>query len=235
MSLRLNQERNAVGRGGTDEGRSVSWIPATLWRATCARLTAQPVKTLLYNRPGQSKANMDATSIAAPIQAVTAPELSTGSTNANVEVPSPSSRAFERRSWMKYELAQRIVGRSRFLRRLTLGLFARFELLVMRGHKDREVLRSIRRSRRVAESLLSANEAFLLHSLAGPGPKPSRRRDGRVACLSRQFRANHLRGEASFARSTFSTLSPACPIPGQHETRALTRGQYAAKPVLRTV
>jgi O-methyltransferase len=127
---------------------------------------------------------------------------------------------------MKYELAQRIVGRSRFLRRLTLGLFARFELLVMRGHKDREVLRSIRRSRRVAESLLSANEAFLLHSLV----QAQSRLGGAMAELgvyqgsSAQIICEVKQACPLYLFDTFTGL----PDPGQDETRALTHGQYAA-------
>src|SRR5579862_2522624 len=67
---------------------------------------------------------------------------------------------------MKYKLAHRMVGRSRLLRRLTLGLFTRLELLLLKGHKSHTTLNTIRRCRREAESLLTGNEAFLLHSLA---------------------------------------------------------------------
>jgi O-methyltransferase len=71
-----------------------------------------------------------------------------------------------RRSWMKYGRAQRVVGGNKMLRRLTIGTFARLELLLLRGHKDHATLRTIRRCRRVAESLLTGNEAFFLFSLA---------------------------------------------------------------------
>ena len=53
-----------------------------------------------------------------------------------VEVISPATAApvppepSGQRAWMKYERAQRIVGRSRFLRRLTIGAYARFELFL---------------------------------------------------------------------------------------------------------
>src|SRR5580704_4655116 len=67
---------------------------------------------------------------------------------------------------MKYARAHRFVGRSRLARRLTLGVFTRLELLLLRGHKNRATLDTIRRCRRDAESLLTGNEAFLLHSLA---------------------------------------------------------------------
>src|ERR1700751_778366 len=71
-----------------------------------------------------------------------------------------------RRTWMKYERAQRIVSRTKLLRRFTIGLFAQVELLILKGHKDRSTVASIRRCRRGTESLLTGNEAFLLHSLA---------------------------------------------------------------------
>src|SRR5579863_7790867 len=67
---------------------------------------------------------------------------------------------------MNYARAQRTVSRSKILRRLTIGVFARLELLILSGHKDRATLHKIRLCRRDAESLLTGNEAFLLCSLA---------------------------------------------------------------------
>jgi len=67
---------------------------------------------------------------------------------------------------MKYERAQGMVSHSKFLRRLTIGLFTRLELLILKGHKNHTTLAKIRQCRRHAESLLTGNEAFLLHSLA---------------------------------------------------------------------
>ena len=73
---------------------------------------------------------------------------------------------FVRRRWMKYETAQRIVGNNKILRRITVGLFAQLELLILGGHKDPAILRAIRRCRRQSESLLTGNEAFFLYSVA---------------------------------------------------------------------
>ena len=82
----------------------------------------------------------------------------------NAKLVSPSIS--DSRKWMALERTQRIVSNSKFLRRLTVGLFARLELLILDGHKSRVTLNKIRRCRSRAESLLSGNEAFLLHSLA---------------------------------------------------------------------
>jgi O-methyltransferase len=71
-----------------------------------------------------------------------------------------------KRTWMNYERAQRIVSRSKVLRRLTIGAFARLELLILKGHKDQIAIDKIRRCRRDTESLLTGNEAFFLYSLA---------------------------------------------------------------------
>ena len=58
------------------------------------------------------------------------------------------------------------VGCNKLLRRLTIGVFARLELLILGGHKNHETLSKIKRCRRDAESLLTGNEAFFLYSLA---------------------------------------------------------------------
>ena len=60
----------------------------------------------------------------------------------------------------------RLIASSRAVRSLSIGLLARVELAFLAGHKQPDVLASIRTARRGRESLLSGNEAFTLYSLA---------------------------------------------------------------------
>lgn len=60
----------------------------------------------------------------------------------------------------------RLTGANRLLRFLSIGMLARIEMAIMSGHKQADVLASIRLARRGAESLLSSNEAFALYSMA---------------------------------------------------------------------
>jgi O-methyltransferase len=131
-----------------------------------------------------------------------------------------------RRTWMNYERAQRTVSRSKVLRRLTLGIFARLELLILRGHKDHTALGRIQRCRRNAESLLTGNEAFLLYSLA----RAQRGLDGAMAELgvyegsSAQIICEAKEDRPIYLFDTFAGL----PEPSESETRLLRRGQYSA-------
>jgi O-methyltransferase len=147
--------------------------------------------------------------------------------------PAPTATApyvaspLARTTWMTYEAAQGIVSRSRILRRLTIGLYARLEFLILRGHKNHATLNRIRRCRRMAESLLTANEAFLLHSLAGA----QRRLDGAMAELgvyegsSAQIICEAKQDRPLYLFDTFSGL----PEPGAGETRMLREGQFSAR------
>ena len=127
---------------------------------------------------------------------------------------------------MKYERAQRIVGHSKFLRCLTIGVFARLELLILKGHKNHTTLSTIRKCRRDAESLLTGNEAFLLHSLA----QAQRALDAAMAELGvYQGSSAQIICEAKgdcplYLFDTFAGL----PKPGEDETRSLRQGQYCA-------
>lgn len=130
------------------------------------------------------------------------------------------------RTWMKYERAQRIVSRTKLLRRLTIGLFAQLELLILKGHKDRSTVASIRRCRRGTESLLTGNEAFLLHSLAAAQSSFGcamaelgvyRGSSARIICEAKGNCALHL-------FDTFSGL----PNPCEGEQRMFKQGQYSA-------
>ena len=127
---------------------------------------------------------------------------------------------------MNYERAQRIISRHKLLRRLTIGLFAQLELLLLRGHKDPSTMASISRCRRESESLLTGNEAFMLHSLAaaqGSFGYPMAElgvyqgSSARIICEAKGESSLHL-------FDTFLGL----PNPSTEEGRVFTRGQFAA-------
>jgi len=142
------------------------------------------------------------------------------------QAPESFADARPSRSWMKFQRAQQIVGGSKVLRRLTIGVFARLELLLLKGHKDRAALKRIVRCRRAAESLLTGNEAFFLYSLANAQRKlfgamaelgVFQGCSARILCEAKEDRALHL-------FDTFAGL----PQPGEIETGYLKRGQFAA-------
>lgn len=60
----------------------------------------------------------------------------------------------------------RLIGSSRLVRSFSIGLLARIELAFLGGHKEADVLATIKHARKGRESLLSGNEAFMLYSLA---------------------------------------------------------------------
>lgn len=121
---------------------------------------------------------------------------------------------------------QRIVGRTRILRALSIGALARFEILLLSGHKDPRAVEALRRARRGSESLLTGNETFLLHSLAAtqarlPGEMAEvgvyQGASARVICDAKGDRALHL-------FDTFSGL----PEPAPDERAVLAREQFSA-------
>ena len=137
-------------------------------------------------------------------------------------------------TWMKHPRVQRIVGRSRLLRRCTIGLLARLELLLLAGHKDASVIATLRECRRGSESLLSGNEAFLLYSLA----RAQRRLGGAMAEVGvYQGSSARILCEAKGACplhlfDTFAGLPP----PAEREAQVLASGQFAAAlPAVRTL
>jgi O-methyltransferase len=67
--------------------------------------------------------------------------------------------------WLRNQTFQRLIGGG-WLERASVGIVARFELLGLGGHKDPEVVRLIRRVRRERRWLLTANEAYIVYSLA---------------------------------------------------------------------
>ena len=60
----------------------------------------------------------------------------------------------------------RLIAGSRTIRSLSIGLLARLELAFLAGHKQPDVLATIKTARSGRESLLSGNEAFMLYSVA---------------------------------------------------------------------
>jgi O-methyltransferase len=128
--------------------------------------------------------------------------------------------------WMKRAGLQRAVGRSRLLRRLSIGGLARLELLLLGGHKDAGVLAAIRQCRQDVESLLTGNEAFLLYALA----RAQRSLGGSMAEVG-VFEGSSAelickaKGESPLHLfDTFEGL----PQPRGSEGRVLERGQFAA-------
>lgn len=127
---------------------------------------------------------------------------------------------------MTYEAAQGIVSRNRILRRLTVGVYARLELLILRGHKCHSTLARIRRCLRQAESLLTANEAFLLYSLARAqcGLNGAMAELGVYQGSSAKIICEAKQDCPLYLFDTFCGL----PEPGPGETRMLRRGQFSA-------
>ncbi len=66
--------------------------------------------------------------------------------------------------WMKSRAFQSLGGG--LLERIGIGFVSGLQMSQLNGHKDREVLRLIRKVRRERKSLLTANELFLVHSIA---------------------------------------------------------------------
>lgn len=68
--------------------------------------------------------------------------------------------------WMRNERLRRIIGCSRIARALTFGLQNALQMRLLSGHKDPRTLSSLRHAIRGTRSLLSADEAFILHEIA---------------------------------------------------------------------
>ncbi|MBI2827342.1 MAG: class I SAM-dependent methyltransferase [Planctomycetia bacterium] len=78
--------------------------------------------------------------------------------------------------WLRNPRFQRWIGGG-VLERTSIGLVAQLELLGLGGHKDSHVVRLIRRVRRERRWLVTANEAYLVHTLA----RAQGNRDGQMA------------------------------------------------------
>ncbi|MDZ4778846.1 MAG: TylF/MycF/NovP-related O-methyltransferase [Planctomycetia bacterium] len=67
--------------------------------------------------------------------------------------------------WLRNARFQRLIGGG-VLERISIGTVATLELLGLVGHKDPAIVRLIRQVRRERRWLVTANEAFLVYSLA---------------------------------------------------------------------
>lgn len=126
--------------------------------------------------------------------------------------------------WMQRRLLHRLFGRSRLFRRLSLGAACRLELALLSGHKHPGTLGLIRAVRRQRESLMGANEAFLVHALASA----QGRLDGAMAEVgvyqgcSAKLISIASRGRPLHLFDTFEGL----PDPQPQEQAHLQPGQY---------
>ncbi|GAB6853788.1 TylF/MycF/NovP-related O-methyltransferase [Asaia astilbis] len=68
--------------------------------------------------------------------------------------------------WMRNEAMRRLVSRNRFVRFLTFGLHNALQMKLLGGHKHPVTLRRLNKARSGTDSLLSSDEAFVLHELA---------------------------------------------------------------------
>jgi hypothetical protein len=125
---------------------------------------------------------------------------------------------------MRARLLHRLFGTSRIFRVLSLGVACRFELALLGGHKHAATVRLIRAIRQERESLISANEAFLVHSLAAS----QSRLDGVMAEVgvyqgcSAKLISLASRGTPLHLFDTFDGL----PEPRPAEQVLLRKGQY---------
>ena len=109
---------------------------------------------------------------------------------------------------------------------MSLGMLARLELVLLRGHKPPEVMADIRSARLGAESLLSGNESFVLYSIA----RAQRRLDGDMAEVgvyqgcSAKIISMASGGIPLHLFDTFQGL----PEPDHHERDWMRPGDYAS-------
>lgn len=120
----------------------------------------------------------------------------------------------------------RLFARSRAIRRLTVGTLARVELAILGGHKQRTTMDIIRRVRGERESLLSGNEAFMIHSLAR-----TQRAVGGVMAEVGVFQGCSAKlislGAKPDELHLFDTFD-GLPEPDGAEKKSMRRGHYAA-------
>lgn len=72
--------------------------------------------------------------------------------------------------WLRNPRVQRLIGGG-FLERFSIGAVAMLELMGLGGHKEPATVKLIRRIRRERRWLVTANEAFMVHSLSRAAAK----------------------------------------------------------------
>jgi len=68
--------------------------------------------------------------------------------------------------WMRNEKMRRFIGGNKLARALTFGIQNKLQLRLLSGHKHAETLVRLRKAAQQSPSLLSADEAFMLHEIA---------------------------------------------------------------------
>ena len=129
--------------------------------------------------------------------------------------------------WMRNERMRGVMARSRLARRVMMGTQNRLQMGLLSGHKCPTVISTIRRARAGTEALLSADECFVLHSVA----RAQAALDGdfaefgvyegasaRLLCEVKGDRTLHL-------FDTFEGL----PTPGREEGRVFAAGHFRSR------
>ena len=68
--------------------------------------------------------------------------------------------------WMKNRYLHRLYGENRAFRKSVMNITAWMDFAMLGGHKDSATIERLRTARKERESLLSGNEAFMVHSVA---------------------------------------------------------------------
>ena len=129
--------------------------------------------------------------------------------------------------WMRNERMRGVMARSRLARRVMMGTQNRLQMGLLAGHKCPTVISTIKRSRRGAEALLSSDESFVLHAVAGAQAALDgdfaefgvyEGSSARLLCEVKQDRMLHL-------FDTFAGLPP----PGGEEGRVFVAGHFRSR------
>ncbi len=140
--------------------------------------------------------------------------------------PADAAIAGRRRTHRAQATVHRLFAKSRAVRRLTVGTLAQVELAILGGHKQPGPMKLIRKVRGERESLLSGNEAFMIHSLA----RTQRAVGGIMAEVgvfqgcSAKLISLGARPDELHLFDTFEGL----PDPDHAERKSMRRGHYAA-------
>ncbi len=134
--------------------------------------------------------------------------------------------AKRQRTGRSQAVLHQLFARSRAVRRATVGTLAQVELAILSGHKRRSRMEVIRRVRRERESLLSGNEAFMIHSLA-----TAQRAVGGIMAEVGVFQGCSAKlisvGGRPDELHLFDTFQ-GLPQPDRAERRSMREGHYAA-------